>query len=105
LLAVRPTQAFSRREAWGQLAFAALIEVPPKADIPRRRSKSTWRKFGTPAATIPRPKVAAEMPKSTVIGCMKRPRLCRKPMQIEMMVPLRMSSMSMERREEASVIS
>jgi hypothetical protein len=45
------------------------------------------------------PNVEAEMPSSRVIGRMNNPRLWRKPMQSEMMSPLRTSRRSMERRE------
>src|SRR5688572_14765478 len=47
-------------------------------------------------SAMEKPKVAAEMPSSTVIGGMKRPRLCRRPMQIEMMRPLRTMSRTMD---------
>ena len=50
---------------------------------------------------IAKPKVAAEMPKSSVIGRMNSPRLWRMPMQIEMMMPLRTSRASSERDEES----
>jgi hypothetical protein len=49
-------------------------------------------------SAMEKPKVAAEMPMSMVIGRMNRPRLWRRPMQIEMMVPLRTSSRIMARR-------
>ena len=53
-------------------------------------------------SAIAKPKVAAEMPASSVIGRMNRPRLCRRPMQIEMMMPLRTSSRIIARRLDGS---
>ena len=47
---------------------------------------------------IEKPKVAAEMPSSSVIGRMNRPRLWRSPMQMEMMSPLSAMRTSMARR-------
>jgi AcrR family transcriptional regulator len=49
-------------------------------------------------SAIAKPKVAAEMPASSVIGRMNRPRLCRRPMQMEMIVPLNTSSRIIARR-------
>src|SRR5688572_383250 len=54
-------------------------------------------------SAIEKPKVAAEMPASTVIGRMNRPRLWRKPMQMEMITPLRTSSRIMARRLEEAI--
>ena len=47
--------------------------------------------------------VAAEMPASTVIGRMNRPRLWRRPMQTEMIMPLRTSSRIIARRLSAAI--
>ena len=47
---------------------------------------------------------AAETPRSSVIGRMKRPRLWRSPMQSEMINPLRRSRTSIERRLASAVI-
>src|SRR5579862_4324089 len=47
---------------------------------------------------IAKPKVAAETPASMVIGRMNSPRLCRRPMQMEMIAPLSISSRIMARR-------
>ena len=47
---------------------------------------------------IEKPKAAAEIPSSTPIGCMKRPRLWRSPMQIEMIRPLSAMSSTIEER-------
>jgi hypothetical protein len=49
-------------------------------------------------SAMAKPKVAAETPASSVIGRMNRPRLCLRPMQMEMIVPLRTSSRSIARR-------
>src|SRR3954470_18827513 len=49
-------------------------------------------------SAIEKPKVAAEMPRSTVIGRMNRPRLWRRPMHREMITPLRTMRSSMARR-------
>src|SRR5438552_17509762 len=45
-----------------------------------------------------KPKVAAEIPRSSVIGRMKRPRLCRSPMHSEMISPLKRIKSSIARR-------
>jgi hypothetical protein len=45
-----------------------------------------------------KPKLAAEMPRSTSIGRMKRPRLWRSPMQSEMIRPERRISRTYARR-------
>src|SRR3989449_9735903 len=55
-------------------------------------------------SAIEKPKVAAEMPRSSVIGRMNRPRLWRSPMQIEMMSPLSAIRTSMARRFWMAVI-
>src|SRR4026207_222413 len=49
-------------------------------------------------SAIEKPKVAAEMPRSTVIGRMNSPRIWRRPMHIEMMTPLRTMRSSIARR-------
>src|SRR6267154_3049935 len=49
-------------------------------------------------SAIVKPKVAAEIPKSSVIGRMNRPRLWRSPMHSEMISPLKRISSSIARR-------
>src|SRR5260221_2260600 len=49
-------------------------------------------------SAIEKPKVAAEIPRSSVIGRMNRPRLWRSPMHSEMIRPLRRISSSIARR-------
>src|SRR5688500_16206468 len=50
-------------------------------------------------SAMEKPKVAAEIPTSTLIGRMNRPRLWRSPMQSEMIRPLRTMSSSSARRD------
>src|SRR4030081_119570 len=49
-------------------------------------------------SAIENPKVAAEIPRSSVIGRMNSPRLWRRPMHSEMISPLRTISTSIARR-------
>ncbi len=81
-------------------------------DVAISTGRGPWRSASAPTkgcdspqtmfcTAIAKPKVAAEMPKSRVIGRMNSPRLWRIPMQIEMMIPLRTSRTSSERDEES----
>src|SRR5215467_6121938 len=56
-------------------------------------------------SAMEKPNVAAEMPSSSVIGRMNRPRLWRSPMHREMIRPLRKSSQAKERRDSVTTQS
>src|SRR5688572_30750178 len=69
---------------------------------PQRSAIAPTKGCDTPhtmfCSAIEKPNAAADTPASSVIGRMYRPSVWRRPMQIEMIVPLRMMSSSMARR-------